>query len=217
MPEYSFQARLIAGVISFAALCALITHVNVGLTRHPERPLWIELWRIGRYFTILTTLLVAILFAKIALTGRLGQAWIAGITLWTAIVAIVYHVLLARDLSGLRWYVDQAMHSAIPLAVAAWWLGFAQTARLRYAHAAWWLAWPGVYMAYALLRGEIDGRHPYFFIDPPLIGWPKVLMWIPTLALLFWVSGLGVIWIGRRLSRARPDPEDAGGGDPLPR
>ncbi|WP_168797886.1 Pr6Pr family membrane protein [Pacificoceanicola onchidii] len=215
--DYSSRARLVAALIALTAAVTLATHINIGLTRHPDRTLFVELWRTGRYFTILTTFMVVVLFARVAFSGRLTQGWAAGIALWTAIVSIVYHALLARELSGLRLYVDHGMHTVIPIAVALWWLAFAQTSALRYTHSAWWLLWPGLYMGYALLRGEIDGRHPYFFLDPPLIGWPKVLMWIPTLALVFWVSGLGLIWLGRRINRDRPDREDAARGDLQPR
>ncbi|WP_425098078.1 Pr6Pr family membrane protein [Tropicibacter sp. S64] len=217
MSPYPLHARVLAALIALLAAASVVMNSYLGLLRHPDGGVLAEAWRSGRYFTILTTSIVALTFARVALTGRLSQGWAGGIALWCAIVGIVYHALLARELSGLRLWIDHGMHTAVPLGVAAWWLAFAAKDALNYRHALYWLGWPGLYMAYALLRGEVDGRHPYFFLDPPLIGWPKVLMWIPTLALVFWLAGMGQIWIAKRLSRGRPDRADAGPSGLQPR
>ena len=210
-------ARLLALAIALVAAGAVVLNSHLGLQRNPSNDWLAEAWRSGRYFTVLTTSMAALVFARVAVTGRLSPGWAGGITLWCAIVGIVYHALLARDLSGLRFWVDHAMHSAVPLAVAGWWLAFAPKEGLRWRHAAFWLGWPALYMAYALIRGEIDGRHPYFFLDPPRIGWAQVLIWIAALGLVFWLAGLGLVALGRRLSPARPRPADGGPAGPPPR
>lgn len=215
--RYTPQARAVALLIACLAAVTVGMNSALGLARHPDLGIFGEAWRSGRYFTTLTTTLVAVAFFRLALTGRLSQGWAAGIALWCAIVGIVYHALLARDLSGLRYWIDHGMHTAVPLAVASWWLAFGFKDALRFRHAAYWLGWPGLYMAYALLRGEIDGRHPYFFIDPPRIGWPNVLVWIGILALVFWLAGLAQVWLAQRFSRVRPHPEDSARGDLQPR
>ena len=211
MIRMSRLARLTALAVALTALAALVLHVQVGLMRHPQRPLSVELWRVGRYFTILTVAMVALFFGRAALSGRVAAAWAAGVMLWTAIVATVYHTLLARELSGLRLLADHMLHSIVPALVVGWWLAFAPKAGLRPAHALWWLVWPALYAAYALIRGEIDNRHPYFFIDPPLIGWPRVLLWLGLLGAVFWLAGRALVWLAARRTDRPPGAPLTGG------
>ncbi|SMX40603.1 Pr6Pr family membrane protein [Maliponia aquimaris] len=210
-------ARLFAACLAVLAWVTLCLYVQVGLERRPHWTLWQELWRTGRYFTFLTNVLTALTATAVAFGWRVGAVWITGLTLWMVIVGVVYHTLLAREFSGLRWWTDQGLHTAVPVALLLWWAAFAPKAGLAWRHAALWLTWPGLYMAYALIRGEIDGRHPYFFLDPPLIGWPKVLMWIGVLGAVFWLAGLGAVMLGQRLSRVRGSPAGDGPAGPRPR
>lgn len=205
----SRSARLFALLLALLCWVVLVTHVRLGLARAPEASLLQELWRTGRYFTILTNGLTAVTMAAVALGWRVPAVWAAGLTLWMAIVGIVYHALLALDFDGLRWWTDQGLHTAVPIALFLWWLAFAPRAGLAWRHALWWIGWPGLYMLYALIRGEIDGRHPYFFIDPPKIGWGPVLLWIVALGVVFWLAGLVLVALAKSLSRDRPRPEDA--------
>ncbi len=210
-------ARLVAACLAVLAWVTLYYYIQVGLERRPHWTLWQELWRTGRYFTFLTNGLTAVTMTVVALGGRARPVWTTGLTLWMVIVGVVYHALLAREYTGLRWWTDQGLHTAIPFVLLLWWVAFAPKAGLMWRHSALWLAWPGAYMGYALTRGVIDGRHPYFFIDPPLIGWPKVGMWIGILGLAFWLAGLGAVALGQWLSRDRALPTDAALGGPRPR
>lgn len=171
----------------------------------------------ARYFTILTTVIVVLRYTRIALLGRASAAWTGAITLWALIVGAVYHGLLARELSGLRFLADQLLHTAVPIAVALWWLAFGPKAALRPVHALWWLLWPATYALYALGRGTFLDRYPYFFVDPTRQGWDGVALWLAGLGAVFWLAGIGLVALGRWLSRARPRSEDAARGDPRPR
>lgn len=202
--QLSPQARLGAFAVGVIAAAAFAAYFAETLSRYPDRNLPDELWRQARYFTILTTWLLAISFLAIAATGRTRAAWATGLTLWSAIVGVVYHLLLARDLTGLRWWTDQGLHTLVPIAVVLWWVLCAPKSGLRPIHAIWWLIWPGLYVAYALIRGEIDGKHPYFFIDPPLTGWPKVILWMIGLTAFFWISGLLAVFAGRWFNTRHP-------------
>lgn len=199
LPERRAQARIAAALVAALALSALWLHLHVGLMRHPDRAVLSELWRIGRYFTILTTALVALSFAWIAVAGLPRAGWSAGLVLWTAIVGAVYHALLARELTGLRWLADLGLHTVVPLAVLLWWLAYAHKTGLGRRHALLWLIWPALYVTYALIRGEMDGRHPYFFVDPARIGWSGVALWCAGLGLVFWLAGLALVLLGGSL------------------
>lgn len=62
------------------------------------------------------------------------------------------------------------------------------------------------YAAYALARAPIAGEVPYPFLDAAVIGFPRVLISIAAIALLF--VALGIVFlaydylVGRRRSRA---------------
>ncbi|MBO6776650.1 MAG: Pr6Pr family membrane protein [Marinibacterium sp.] len=202
--------RLPAAIVAIIAAGAFVFYLCEARTRFPDRDISTELWRQARYFTILTTLLVATGFTWIVLTARASPVWSTALAYWIAIVGVVYHGLLARDLQGLRWWSDQALHTIVPITVVIWWLTTGPKSGLQYWHAKLWLIWPALYMAYALLRGEIDGRHPYFFIDPPLIGWPKVILWCVGLGGVFWLFGVLIIAMTRRFSPARLHPANGG-------
>jgi hypothetical protein len=158
-------------------------------------------WRQARYFTYLTCAIVGIVFARIALSARASAGLCGGVMLWASTVGGVYHGLLARDLTGLAWWSDHGLHTVVPTATISWWIFFAPKATLRMSHAAYWLLWPVIYAVYALVRGAFDGRHPYFFLDPPLVGWDKVLLYSGVLTLALWVAGAALVravwWSGR--------------------
>ena len=211
------QARISAALIAALALAALGLQLYVGLERRPGRAVGDELWRMARYFTNLTTVLVFLRYLRIAAMGRASAAWTGAITLWALIVGMVYHGLLARDLAGLRLFADHLLHSAVPLAVALWWLAFAPKGSLGARHALWWLLWPALYAFYALGRGTFVDRYPYFFVDPTRLGWDGVALWLAGLGAVFWVAGLGLIALARLLTRDRPRPADAAPGGLRPR
>lgn len=209
--------KLGAAIVAVIATGAFGFNLIESFGRHPDRGLLDELWRQGRYFTLLTTSLVAMGFAFIAITGRVSARWGTALAYWSAIVGVVYHTLLARDLSGARWWADQGLHTVVPLAVAIWWLLCAPKRGLVWHDAMIWLIWPGIYVVYVLIRGEMDGLHPYFFVDPPLIGWPKVGIWCAALALVFWGTGMCIIWACRFARPDRPHRADDGPDDLRPR
>ena len=133
--------RLTAALIAALALGSLALQLHLGLERWPGRTLWVESWRMGRYFTVLTNLLLGLSCAAIALGWRARDSWLAGLVLWIGIVGIVYHALLARELEGLRRLADAGQHTVVPLLTLLWWMMFAPKRGLAPRHAVWWLSW----------------------------------------------------------------------------
>ncbi|WP_417724485.1 Pr6Pr family membrane protein [Salipiger sp.] len=193
-------ARTTAALVACLAAGALALQIHVGLERRPGLTVWQEIWREARYFTILTNTLVAATFAAVATGRRPGAVWSAAITLWIVLVGVVYHALLARELSGHGALADAALHTGVPLAVTLWWLRFAPKAGLSPHHAVWWLLWPAAYVGYALIRGAVDGRHPYYFLDPGRSGWDGVGLWVLALGAAFLAGGLAVVALARALA-----------------
>ena len=197
--KLSQNARQTATLVALFAVAAYLFRTYTEMLSHPERTLFEHLWRQARYFTYLTTLMIAYSFARFGRTGRARPDWAAALAMWAAIIGVVYHALLARDLRGLEWWADHGLHTVLPIAVVLWWIRFAPKTSLKRGHSAQWLIWPALYSSYALIRGEVDGRHPYFFLDPPLVGWPTVIAYAVGLMITFWLTVLALIMLSKRI------------------
>lgn len=159
----------------------------------------------ARFFTILTTALVAIAFATIATsrTRTLGAPLIAALTLSAVITGAVYHLLLA-DLwnpTGLGLVADIGLHGVVPGAVLLWWLVQAPKQALTWADLPAFALWPAVYTTYALGLGTVDGVYPYPFMDPTAVGHWQVVATLGLLLVAVLIGGLVMIAIGRFADR----------------
>jgi hypothetical protein len=154
------------------------------------------------YFTILTNLgVAAVMLAEVA--GRRTSARLAGgLTLAILMVALIYHLLLAGlwRPTGLAWWADQGLHTAVPALVLIWWLGQAPK-RVGLRDLPLWLAWPSIYLAYALVRGLATGFWPYPFLDVGALGWARVAGIVAIITLAFAALALVMLLLARRSVR----------------
>lgn len=165
-----------------AAIVALIATAAIVIQIIAERSmdglaLGEALWGMARYLTVLTNALAAGTFAVIALNLRpVSPRWIAGLMIWMGLVALGFHLLLAAtvEFSGLKIWSDLGFHTLAPALTALFWLALTPKGSLRLLDIGLFLSWPALYLAYALLRGLLDGKYPYEFIDPTVIGWTGV-------------------------------------------
>ncbi|WP_254919045.1 Pr6Pr family membrane protein [Oceanicola sp. 22II-s10i] len=157
-------------------------------------------WRLLRFFTILTNLMVALTFSLAAVAAvKPGAWWGGGLTLWIGIVGVVNYALLYRPLTGLDFWADTGLHGVVPVAVFLWWAVSGDKRGLRWPVAVTWLVWPAVYVVYAQARGAVDGVYPYFFTDPGRVGWDGVVVWSLFLCLAFFLAGVVLVWLARVL------------------
>lgn len=198
----SSPARFSARLIALLAFAALVAQVMATAASHPEDSLVEVIWNRARYFTNLTALLTLLTFLGMSAVGRgVHRLWIGGLTLWQALTGVIYHVLLARPLTGIDFWASHGLHTALPIAVMLWWLCFGRKTPLRVGAAIAWLVWPGLYICYALLRGQADGQYPYFFLDPAEVRWDGVAVWSGIIGGAFFVGGLVLIFIARLFRR----------------
>jgi len=184
-----------------AALVAIACWIGLALnfvaTHSAGHGVLATLWILARYFTILTNFLVAIVMTWAAIGGRPSARILGGLTLAILLVGIVYLILLKglEKLGGAAATADFLLHDVTPLLMAGWWLLFAPRAKLRWSDAAWWCAYPLAYLAYALVRGGMDGRYPYHFIDVAALGWLQTALNAGGIALGFMLAGVALVWI----------------------
>jgi hypothetical protein len=161
------------------------------------------LWAMSRYFTVITNLMVAILFTAIALGHQPRPRTIGGVTLAILLVGIVYLTMLRGlvELSGGAALADLLLHSIMPVIVPLWWLAFAPTPGLGRRDPWVWSLLPLVYFAYALVRGRAEGRYAYPFMDVDRLGWGAVLGTAMLMAAGFVVGGYCLVAVSNGLAR----------------
>lgn len=196
------MGRIFAGAVALAALVTVATRVNLNMAEH-DRTAPEALWAIMRFFTLWTNTLVGLVMGWIALGRRVPVSFLSCLMMAMILVSGVYYGLLFKPgaNTGLDHVVDVMLHTVIPLATAVYWLVFPDKSGLRYGDTPWWQLYPIIYCVYALVRGLADGTYPYGFINPDLNGWMIVGRNIVLLALVFVACGLGLVALGRRLSR----------------
>jgi hypothetical protein len=152
------------------------------------------------FFTILSNLFAAAIFfeggrRQLAGARPVPDLWRGAAVVFMAVTYIVFAVLL-RDLqeelqTHVGW-VDSVLHRVMPIAVMADWLIEPPHARLTFRRAVLpWLAFPLAWTAFTLVRGAIDGRYPYPFLNPANGGYGVVALYCVGILGLFLV----VVWI----------------------
>lgn len=193
------MARLAAAFIALVAWVGLAVQFNATLDQ--GRSMGEAAWILARYFTVLTNLAVAVAMTAAALGGRLRPSLLAGLTLAILLVGAVYVTLLRGliELSGGALLADALLHKATPVLMLLWWLAFAPKNCLRWRDPALWVLFPVLYLGYALLRGQAEGKFAYPFIDLAALGWSAVAINCAGIGLAFLVAGFALVALGHRL------------------
>jgi len=198
--------RLFAGLIALTAWAAL--GIQFYATFSGNGSVAESLWVILRYFTIITNLLVAVTMTAVAMDRRVSPFVLAGLALAIGLVGIVYLTLLRGlvPLEGAALLADTLLHYAVPIAMVLYWLLIAPKFGLRWHHPLLWSLYPLAYFGYALLRGSVDGRYPYPFMDVTQLGPGRTALNALGLASAFVVAGLAMVAFSRSIGRNKVRP-----------
>jgi hypothetical protein len=203
--------RISAGLLAAAVLWAIWPPLGGALAR--GEGLFQAIWGLLRMFTIITNLLVGLIFARIAWRGTesVSPLVIGGIMLGIVLVGVVFNLLLNMLPHQTVWYAigDYVHHVAAPIAVPLWWAIFARHGTLRWISPLVWALYPLAYSAYSVARAQfmpmgtgMHARYPYFFMDADLLGWPMALANIAGIALGFVLFGIVAVAIDKWLARS---------------
>jgi hypothetical protein len=198
-------AAVLAGIGWFGL--ALQLWVSIGLSAANGKSASEAVWIYLGYFTVLTNIIVAVLFTARAVAGR----WAPGPSAMTAgacyilIVGVVFVTVLQNlyELHGAHLIADRTMHHLMPVLTVAYWVHFVPKGSLKWGDAIVWLAFPIGYVLYAYARGVLDGFYPYPFVDVSKIGWPQTLLNSAGLFVAFLLVGLGAIALDGRMGKAK--------------
>ncbi len=159
-------------------------------------------FRFFTFFTILTNILVAVMFSSKAArtdTRFNSPSTCTAITVYITVVGLTYNVLLRQlwEPQGMQWVVDELLHTIVPIYCVIYWIAFIPKADLRFRPIPSWMIYPAVYLAIILLRGHFSGWYPYPFTDVGQFGYPQVLINCAGITLLFIVLSFLYVWLGR--------------------
>ena len=160
------------------------------------------------FFSIWTHLLLAAVCLRLA--GRTDGGWSPGrisrataVTYFMVFVTLAYELLLSADHNprGIFFVTNLLLHYVVPLGMLAIWLTLVPKGRLRLGSAVPWLAFPLVYFAYVLIRGELIGRYPYYFLNVGRYGYGEVLLTAAGFTLAFLALAAVFLALDRLLGR----------------
>ena len=190
------MTRVPAGALAAAAALGLLLQA---MANHAAGGWWAVV-EMGRFFTIVTNLLLVVLLARLALAGQGGPGRLGFLAVQLAVVGLVYHAVLARTHHpvGLAWWANLLLHLVTPLGMAVLWWALGRDHALSWWRAMQWLVWPLGYCLAALAGGALTGWYPYFFLNPAVLGPGGVALAILVLALIFLMLGMAVVAATRR-------------------
>ncbi|KLI64440.1 Pr6Pr family membrane protein [Aurantiacibacter marinus] len=194
-------ARISAAVIALLACGSVL--LQIGLNLLGGEPLAEALWRMSRFFTILTNLIIAATFAVVAGGRSVAPRWLLAMTAAIAGVGIVYHALLSHLLVqvGAEIIANHGVHTVVPILSVIWFAMFAPVDGLRWRDTWTVVIWPVLYCVYILARGSVTGMYPYPFIDANTLSPVQMAINIAGLTLFF--LALGLLLVGMLRLRGR--------------
>ena len=165
------------------------------------------------FFTILSNLFAAaVLFEggrrQLTGSGEVSGMWRGAAVVYVAVTYIVFAVLLRDAQEELQTHVawvDSVLHRVMPIVMMADWLIAPPHRAITFRQSRWWLAFPLAWTAFTLVRGAIDGRYPYPFLDPANGGYGVVALYCVAILVLFMLVCWIVAWAGSALRARRSD------------
>jgi hypothetical protein len=167
------------------------------------------------YFTILSNILCALAatFAALAPASPGGRFFArpevaTGIALYIGVTGLIYFFVLRHLWKpvGLQFVADAGLHYVMPPLFFLYWLVAVPKGTVRYGTVLPMLIFPLAYGAYALIRGAITAAidpsavwYPYPFLSVTDLGYPRTLLNMLGVTILFAVLGTVLVAIDRAL------------------
>ncbi|HET6380533.1 MAG TPA: Pr6Pr family membrane protein [candidate division Zixibacteria bacterium] len=165
------------------------------------------------FFTILSNLFAAAVLLEGGRRQLSGQApipdlWRGAAVVYMTVTYIVFAVLLRdaqEDLQTHVPWVDSVLHRVAPIVLMLDWVIEPPHAPITFRRALAWLGFPVVWTALTMVRGAIDGRYPYPFLDPDNGGYGIVAIYVVAILVLFLAISWVVASAGTALRERRRD------------
>jgi len=158
------------------------------------------------YYTILTNLfctIVATAFCKSHAPGSRWAAWhkpwvITAAAVSIVLVGLIFHVLLRAKYqpTGVAAFTNVIHHYIVPIVFVIFWWRVVPCGSLVWSDVWRVFAYPATYLVYVLVRGELGGVYPYFFIDVRTLGYMAVFINASAISAL--VIGVGLAFVAAK-------------------
>lgn len=188
------------GLVVGAATLALQFYLSMTLRLGKGDSVLGALWFLFTFFTILTNLMLVLIYLSEVSAARWLGWWRAPVTRammagTMTVVTIFYHVMLAGlwQPTGLQLFADIVLHYAAPWFFILWWLVFQPHGQIGWRDIPAMTIFPFVYLVWAMLRGAIVGEYPYPILEANTLGYGQVaLNCLFMLALFVGLFGVAV-------------------------
>lgn len=182
-----------------ALLSAIVWQITDRLTHNLFRPA-----EYFSYFSIQGTMICAVVLAVTGVRALQGLSETKVLTLtrlsttvYVVVISVVYNALLrggAGDIrdAGYHWPVvpNEIIHVWGPIVMFLDWLLVAGFASIRLRASFWVVVYPIAWLAFSVVRGNVDGWWAYWFLDPTDKGGvSQMLMYIFGICILMIVLG----------------------------
>lgn len=169
------------------------------------------------YFTLLSNVLVMLIFLHRFVENKYGYHWIKGAGMMCIMVTgLVYNLLLAKEafvmglIDGQDFQTaNQILHTIVPTLVVLDYIFFDKKGKFNFTTPFTWAILPNLYFIVTSVMGFVSkeplfhsGRFPYFFMDYDLIGTVGVIKNIIVLNVLFILLGFIIVIFDKTLKKA---------------
>ncbi len=157
-------------------------------------------------FLIWLWCLLALLWAGTPRYDRLTGNLKTALTAYITITFLVFWILLEPiyDPTGIDWWTSLFNHYLLCWAYILDWV-IAERTRLTYKWLIPSLIYPYLYLAFALIYGQITGIYIYFFVDLPTLGVAGLITWVAILTVLFLLVGCLYTYVNRNVLTERAE------------
>lgn len=159
------------------------------------------------YFTILTNILVVLVYAGATVRGH---RWLApfrrpltrAVAATSIALVMGFYELVLADLwkpEGLFWVCDVTLHYVTPILYLIWFAIWNRSGTLTLSRLPSMLVYPMVYVVYIMVRGAIVLEYPYPVLDAGVLGYARVGANVVALIILYSIMGALALLIDRSL------------------
>ncbi|MES2060957.1 MAG: Pr6Pr family membrane protein [Bacteroidota bacterium] len=205
-PAVTTVSALIAALTWFAL--ALQFYLSMAAYMAQGRTIAGALTEFFTYFTIQCNIITATGLTAVALGGfsksffsRRGVLTASAV--YISIVCLVYNIALRGIAHPEGWarVADELLHAVCPPLFVIFWLSLVPKHGIIWKDAFSWLWYPFFYLVYALIRGALCGRYPYFFLNVVEYGYPRVFINIAILMLVFLGFSMLYVFIAKLMGK----------------
>lgn len=198
--------KIITKEFWFAILCWITIIAQFVLILEARMTSVVEaVFRFFTFFTILTNILVAIVFTALWVQPKNNFSFftrfntISATAVYIFVVGFVYNTVLRFiwEPKGLQRIVDEMLHLVIPVVFILYWFVSIQSNSIKWKSIWSWLIYPMVYLIVILIRGEFADYYPYPFVNVLELGFGKVVLNSFLLTLFFAILSCVAIGVVR--------------------